>query len=106
MYKSLKYNKPIVLKTVKTIADGLCPGETGKITFPIVQKLVNRIILVTDKEIKKTTATLLKKTHILAEPSGAASLAAVEKIKVKRKEKIVTIISGGNISTDFLKSLL
>jgi threonine dehydratase len=106
MYKSLKYKKPIVLKTVNTIADGLCPGEAGKITFPIIQKFVNRIILVTDKEIKETTATLLKKTHILAEPSGAASLAAVEKIKVKKEEKIAAVISGGNISTDFLKSIL
>jgi threonine dehydratase len=106
MYESLKQGKPVVLDNVNTIADGLSPGEAGRYTFQIVKELVDEVILVSDQEIREATAILLKRGHILAEPSGAAGLAAASKIDLRRGEKVVFIISGGNIALDFLKSII
>jgi len=106
MYESLRLGKPVVLDKVETVADGLSPGEAGRYTYSIVKELVEKIILVGDNEIRGATATLLRKSHILAEPSGAAGLAAVKKLGITSGEKTAFVISGGNISLSFLRSLL
>jgi len=50
---------------------------------------------------------LLREAHILAEPSGAASLAALLfKYHSKPKEKVAVVVSGANISIDYLTALL
>jgi threonine dehydratase len=87
-----------------TIADGLRTPQPGKVTFPLVQKLVEGIVLVSEQEIKDTVKYLISRMKIVAEPSGAVAAAAVLYGKLPTGLKRVGItISGGNVDWDLLQ---
>ncbi|MCX6664642.1 MAG: pyridoxal-phosphate dependent enzyme [Euryarchaeota archaeon] len=83
-----------------TIADGLRTALCER-TFHIIQKNVDDIILVSEKEIIDAMKFLWTRMKIVVEPSGAVSVAGVLKIKkTVRSKKIGVIISGGNVDLD------
>ena len=107
MYLSLQAGKLTELKYINTIADGLRSTQPGSLTFPIVKKYVEEILLVTDEEIKIALKILLMEDKLLAEPSGAVTLAALLAGKVPFKNnKVVAVISGGNIDVENIKEIL
>jgi len=107
VYRSWKAGKIVELDSVNTVADGLAAKKTLDLTFRIIKGYVDDILLVTDQEIGEAVLALLREAHILAEPSGAASLAALLfRYHPKPKEKVAVIISGANISIDYLTTLL
>jgi threonine dehydratase len=107
VYRSWKAGKIVEMASVKTVADGLASRKPLDLTFKIMRRQIDDILLVTDQEIGEAVLALLREAHILAEPSGAASLAALLfKYDPKPKEKVAVIISGANISIDYLASLL
>ena len=78
----------------------------GEITFPIVQKNVERIILVSEEEIRAALKYLLTRMKILTEPSGAASAAAVLAKRLPPEvQRVGVILSGGNEDYEVLASL-
>jgi threonine dehydratase len=86
-----------------TIADGLRAPKPGELTFPIVQRLAERIALVSDDEIRATVKFLLLHLKILVEPSGATAAAAVLFRKLPPEIRSVgVILSGGNIDFEDL----
>ncbi len=101
MKKSIRENKIIKSHTGYTIADGISVKTPGKMTFEIVKKYVDDIVLVDDLSIVKTMFLLMERSKIVAEPAGAASLAYLlsdEGFHNRTKNKnIVSIISGGNV---------
>ena len=69
----------------------------------MIQKLVERVIVVTDEELKQTVKFLLLRLKILVEPSGAAAAAAVLFKKLPKDLRSVgVVLSGGNIDLDQL----
>jgi len=107
VYQSWKAGKIVEVDSVNTIADGLAARKPLDLTFRIIKRYVDDILLVTDQEIGEAVLALLYEAHILAEPSGAASSAALLfKYHAKPKEKVAVIVSGANISIDYLASLL
>lgn len=89
-----------------TIADGLRSPTPGAITFPIVQKLVDDIVLVADDEMREMMRFFLTRMKIVAEPSGATAPAAVLNGKIpKSARRVGVIISGGNVDLDLVKTL-
>jgi threonine dehydratase len=107
VYRSWKAGKIVEIDSVRTVADGLTSRKPLDPTFGIIRKCVDDILLVTDQEIGKAVLALLREAHMLAEPSGAASLAALLfRYHPKPKEKVAVIISGANISIDYLTALL
>lgn len=105
-YLSLRAGQPVAVDPSKTIADGLRTPYPGAVTFPIVVRLVEDIVLVTEDEIKETVRFLLTRMKILAEPSGAAAAAAVLHGKVPRGiGKVGVTISGGNVDFEALQNL-
>lgn len=107
MYESLKANKPVRLNDTNTIADGLAPGEPGQLTFRIVKKHVDGVVLTSEHKIESATKLALETLHLLIEPSGAAVIAALDgSYRPRRGETLVLVISGGNISLDLLRRLL
>ena len=107
VYKSWKAGKIVEINSVKTIADGLVARKPLDLTFGIIKRYVDNILLVSDREIGEAVLALLREAHILAEPSGATSLAALLfRYNPKPKEKVAVIISGANISIDYLTALL
>ena len=89
-----------------TIADGLRSQIPGELTFPIVQKNVEKIVLVSEDEIRTALKFLLTRMKILTEPSGAASAAAVLAKKLPPEvQRIGVILSGGNVDYEVLANL-
>lgn len=107
VHQSWKAGKIVEADSVNTIADGLAARKPLDLTFEIIKEHVDDFLLVTEREIDEAVLALIRDAHILAEPSGAASLAALLfKYHPKPDEKVAVIISGANVSADYLKSLL
>jgi threonine dehydratase len=102
---SLAAGKRVEIPPPATIADGLRAQMPGEITFPIVQKHVEKVILVTDDEIRATVKFLLTRVKILVEPSGAVSAAAVLFKKLPPGlGRVGVVLSGGNVDWELLAS--
>jgi threonine dehydratase len=87
----------------ETIADGLRSPKPGELTFPIVKALAERIVLVSDDELRATVKFLLLNLKILVEPSGAAAAAAVLFRKLPEGiGRVGVVISGGNVDFEEL----
>jgi threonine dehydratase len=105
-YLSLQGGKRVTIPPPKTIADGLRSPAPGVITFPIIQKHVEDIVLVTDQEIRDTVKFLLERMKMLVEPSGAAAAAALLHHKLPQDlGRVGVILSGGNVDLEFLQTL-
>ena len=77
MKASVDAGQPVTLPKTETIADGLMPVRPGDLTFAHVQKFVDRVITVEDKEIIAAVLWIFANARLVAEPSGAATTAAV-----------------------------
>lgn len=89
------------------IADGLRTSQPGDLTFPILQQYVDGIVLVSEEEIKSAMQFVIERTKQLIEPSAATGVAAVLAGKAgAANEKIVVVLSGGNIDLMQLRSCL
>jgi threonine dehydratase len=107
MYQSIQTGKIIRLTDTRTIADGLATREPGSLTYAIARKNVDEIQLVSEEEIEKAVFTIFQECHLIVEPSSAAAVAALLKMKRRKvKEQIAVVISGGNISMKFLHGVL
>lgn len=80
-----------------TIADGL-RTPLGDLTFPVIQALLDDILLVDESTIAIATRAIAAKAKLVAEPSGAVSLAALMQHRSRfRGQQTVAVISGGNL---------
>jgi threonine dehydratase len=103
---SLAAGERITIPPPDTIADGLRTPSTGKLTFPVLQRHLETILLVSEAEIRATMRFVLERMKILIEPSGAVALAAVLFGMLPREiESAGVVISGGNVDFDLLKTL-
>jgi threonine dehydratase len=107
MRKSLDAGYPVRLDSMKTIADGLAAPMAGELTFAIVQKYVDDVVLVEEDEIASAMRELLFSAKLLTEGGGAAATAAVlaGRIPVGGR-RVVAVASGGNIDASRLKEIL
>ena len=90
-----------------TIADGLRVQTPGTLTFPVIQKLADDVLTVSDEEIIATIRFMLFRMKMLVEPSGAAAAAAVMFKKLPADvERVGVILSGGNIDAAVLERVI
>lgn len=95
-FRSLQEDRIVPSVNPDTIADGL-KTSLGDITFPIIKKLVKRIITVTEEEIISAMRFIWERMKLIAEPSGCVGLAVLFKEKeLFKNKKVGIIISGGN----------
>ena len=96
----------IAIAPPETIADGLRSPVPGKLTFPVLRQHVERILLVSEAQIREAMRFLMERMKIVVEPSGAAAVAAVMNGLLPAEIRSVgVVISGGNVDLDFLKML-
>ena len=96
-YLSLKTGKIQPSINPKTIADGL-KTQLGDQNFPIIQKLVSKIIRVEEKEIIEAMKFIWERMKIVIEPSSAVAVAAMFRNSTEFKNrKVGVILSGGNV---------
>jgi threonine dehydratase len=108
MYESLKTGKIVDIEVEESIADGLHGGiESNSITFNLVQKFVDRLLLVEENCIRKAIKLLAEKEKQIVEGAGATPIALIiEKPKIFEGKRAVAIMSGGNIEKKLLKTIL
>jgi len=68
-----------------------------------VKKLVDDVVLVSEEQMLRAIETLLVEEHVLAEPAGAASTAALLKSSDGCGDHVALVVSGANISREVLK---
>ncbi len=93
--------------TPETVADGLAAPFAGEHTLRHVQARVDRVVIVEDSEILAALELLWTRCKLVAEPSGAASVAAVLSGKTGFSGKtIACVVSGGNVDADLVSKVM
>lgn len=98
MFASLAAGRPVTLDRASSIADGLLPVRPGDLTFAHVQALVDDVVTVDDEAIAGAVAWLFREARLVAEPSGAAAVAAALARPVQ--PGTVAVVSGGNVDPE------
>jgi threonine dehydratase len=99
--------KPVRTDRAETIADGLATRSSYELTFPVLLAGLAGFITVTDDEIVEAMRLLLRTTHTLVEPAGAAGLAGLRKLTPQLEGKRVgNVLSGANVDSATLQRVL
>lgn len=102
---SLKEGKVVTLPHVDTIADGTAVKTPGSKIFPYIQKNVDEVISVSDKELIVCFLDMIENHKMVVENSGLLTVAALKQMKCEGK-KIVSILSGGNMDVITMASVV
>jgi threonine dehydratase len=105
-FLSWKAGKVVGTETCDTIADGLATRTPEAENVRDVKKLVDDVVLVSEEEMLWAMETLLVEEHVVAEPAGAASMAALLKSNEGCGDCPVLVVSGANASREVLKRAL
>jgi threonine dehydratase len=106
MTEALQAGRIVETEEQKTIADG-CAGnvEPGSVTFPIIQRLVDGIFLVSEESIRNSIARIAREDHVMIEGSAAVSIAALGDPRLEGKS-VAAIVSGRNITLDLFSEII
>jgi threonine dehydratase len=98
MTYALNAGKPVDAPAGGIAADSLAPARIGELVYPIVKDHVERVVLVTDDAIVAAQRALWEVCRVVAEPGGAAPLAALlsDAYRPQAGERVVVVVSGGN----------
>jgi threonine dehydratase len=102
MKNSVEYGEVRTLDGAQSIADGLMAVRPGDLNFAHVRKFVDRIDTVDDDEIAAAVRWLFVNASIVAEPSGAATVAAALRESATYTPPVIAVVSGGNLSPEDL----
>ena len=97
---------PVRLESTGGMADGLLATQIGTIPFAHHAAYIDEVVTIEDAELAPAMRYLLDRLKIVAEPSGAITLAALQCGRVKPRGNTVAVLSGGNIEWDGLHSVL
>ena len=105
--RSFAAGKIIECGPPKPFAEGMATRVPAEMTFELIRRYVDDIVLVSEGEIRAALALLLRETHNLAEGAGAAATAAALKLRDRLSGKtVVGILSGGNLDLRELPAVL
>jgi threonine dehydratase len=95
-------------KTTRTISDGLRTQSVGVLNFEHILRFVDGIVTVSEDEILAAMRVMLTATELVAEPSGAVTLAAAlfHYAELPPCERMVAVLSGGNIEPELREKIL
>ena len=105
MKASLEKGEVVTLPEVNTIADGTAVKTPGDIVFPYIQKNIDDIIQIEDRELIVNFLDIMENHKMLVENSGLLTVAALKHLDCKNK-KVVSILSGGNMDIITLSSVV
>ncbi len=100
--------KPVPVPVRPSLGDGIQVAQTGHLTFPYLQKYLDDLVLVGERDIAQAILVLLENKKVLAEGSGASPAAAFlgPLAGVDLGRRVVLVISGGNIDIPLLERVL
>ena len=108
--KALELGRPVEVQAEErgSIADAIMVTQVGEAPFPLLQKLVDEIVLVEEEQIASAVLKLLERKRILAEGAAAAPLAALlgGSLQVAEGSRVVLVVSGGNVDSLLLERII
>jgi threonine dehydratase len=103
---SLAAGHPVGLPAMATMADGIAVGCPGAVPFALVQKLVDRVVTVSEESISQALLLLLERAKLVVEPAGAVGVAALLDQPTAFEPPVAAVLSGGNIDPLLLMRVL
>jgi threonine dehydratase len=89
-----------------TIADGIAVKVPSDFTMPLLEDLLDDLVAVTDEEISEAIVLLLERAKLVVEGAGAVGVAALLSGKADGTGVAIPVLSGGNIDTTMLISVM
>ncbi len=100
---ALDAGEPYTLSAINTIADGIAVKRPGDLTFSIIQRLVDEVVLVDDEAIISAVLLLMERNKMLVEGAGAVGVAALLSGVIKLQgKKVLVPLTGGNIDINLV----
>jgi len=105
--QSLAQGHIVQIQTPKTIADGAQTTRCGELTFAVIQRLVPRILTVSDRQLVRTMRFFAERMKMVVEPTGCLAAAALLEAGLPvRGQRVGVIVSGGNVDLARFAALL
>lgn len=106
--RSLDAGEIVSVESARTLADGIAIKRIGDVTFPLLQKYVDDVVLVGEEEIARAILLFLEREKTVAEGAGAVPLAALVagKIPLREGEVVVPVVCGGNIDVNMISRII
>ena len=106
--RSRAEGRPVQLERVDTIADGTRTDHADPNNFPVIEARVDQLCTVEDEVLRRAMVLLMTRARLTVEPSGALPVAAAlaGRLPVGREDKVVFVLSGGNIDPALAAQLL
>jgi threonine dehydratase len=109
--QGLKAGRIVPIDVAPTLADGLAGNlDPDAVTFDLVRRLVARIEVVSEGEIRSALRQLVHEDHLIAEGAAAVAVAGARRRRLtpsgEPAQKIVVILSGANIDADVLRTII
>jgi threonine dehydratase len=104
--KALAAGRPVDAEAGGIAADSLAPRRIGETVFPIAQRHVHSVVLVSDEQIREAQQSLWRTLRVVAEPGGSAPFAALisGRYRPAPDERVGVLVSGGNTTAvDFTR---
>ena len=91
----------------RTVIDGLRVRRAGEINFSVVQRYVDDIVALPDKDIFDAMLWVMERCKLVVEGAAAAPVGALlhELVKLPRGSRVAVVLSGGNVNLDQLRGL-
>ncbi len=106
-HSSLEAGALQTLSTITTIADGIAVKRPGVLTFSIIQRLVDEVVLVRDEAIINAVLLLMERSKMMVEGAGAVGLAALLSGAIDLKgKKVLVPLTGGNIDINLVSRFI
>lgn len=106
MLRSFQQGRRVRTGPFTSLADALVATIPGEVTFPIIRRLVDDVVVVDEDEIRSAVQWLATEQKLVVEPGAATSVAALRSAKVDRAGQVICVLSGGNIDPALLARLL
>ena len=108
VYAALRAGGPVPLPRIATLADGLAAARTAPLTYQVIRRLVDDVVLVSEEQIREALILVLQRTKLVCEPAGVAGVAAIlaRSAGIASGARVAAVLSGGNIDLTTLKRLL
>jgi threonine dehydratase len=101
--RALEAGRPVDAEAGGIAAESLAPRRVGELVFPVIRRHIDKTILVSDDAILDAQRRLWTVLRFVAEPGGAAALAALTSRQYvpQPHERVGVLICGGNTAVDF-----
>jgi threonine dehydratase len=108
MTQALAAGRSVQIGNRKSVADGINAPYAGERCLEVVQRYVDEVVTVSEEEILAGLRLLVERSKLAAEPAAATPVAALlaGRVRTRPGERVVCLVSGGNLDLDTLKAVL